>query len=1829
MKLAKKTLISIVVIMAFMSSMLLQTKSYATKTILPENEKHTYGIVELMTKNTPYMGYAINTPNDPNASFLWNIVRYKPKTSSSRDYDDVNMYCLKAAVGFVNSNGIEEGTVKSAYYNVFFNMKTDRSDISKQNKVLASLVEPTSTTDSDNNTFNRYDALLALADMLYLPGESTEAEKKELIYQLMINAGSDPIYNRFVGLIGKSFDLPANVDFNDFIYDGDPTSYNLTNFALTDNEITAIQQAAIWYFTNYYKVDETVSGDDYRELTEHETKYDKLNQNNWLNYKLEKGDGYSSLANYAPNGLNPNEDAGQARTYQAELLYKYLISQAKEKAHEYANIGEKSGTPVRIDTEEIGSTVSGENRIVGPFHLTQATPTPYTIGFVVKNNGAPVSYQLVNETSIPVGKDFYISVPKNQCTSLTVDITINYNEKDMLLWASTTNNQEQPLLEVKNQAKTESKRLSLEVPEEKKFDLALRKYITEINGTSLNELSIPSRNPQINASSLNQDGNTTAEYKHRKDPVTVEKGNIVTYNLTIYNEGEKAGRATKVVDQLPTGLKFKEVVSGNFNRESYNETTNTLTLVRKSTNSDNLNPYTSGNDLSSETITIKCEVTQEPDTQNTKVLTNVAWISAAVDEDGKQIVKTGDDRDSLPSEHPTEDKDHLADYKGNTENDNNLSNSNKHYKGQQDDDDFEKLQVLPVAPKKFDLALRKYITEINGTSLNELGIPSRNPQINASSLNQDGNTTAEYKHRKDPVTVGKGNIVTYNLSIYNEGEKAGRATKVVDQLPTGLKFKEVVSGNFDRESYNETTNTLTLVRKSTNSDNLNPYTSGNDLSSETITIKCEVTQEPDTQNTKVLTNVAWISAAVDEDGKQIVKTGDDRDSLPSEHPTEDKDHLADYKGNTENDNNLSNSDKHYKGQQDDDDFEKLQLLPVAPKGFDLALRKYITEINGKTLNELSIPSRNPQVDTSKLNQDGNTTAEYKHRKDPVTIKQNDIVTYNLSIYNEGEKAGRATKVVDQLPTGLKFKEVVSGNFDRESYNETTNTLTLVRKSTNSNNLNPYTTGNDLSSETITIKCEVIEEPDKQNVKILTNVAWIAAAVDEDGKQIVNTGDDRDSLPSEHPTENKDNLADYKGNTANDNDLAKSNMHYKGEQDDDDFEKLKLLPEAFDLKLIKFITAINDNEQMVPNRINKIDVSKLNKVDEQGNMSTTTADYDLNKVPVPVKKGDIVTYTFRIYNEGTIDGYASEITEDIPEGLQFLGSLVGEDMKPITDEDELAAIDFNAANGWSYVEGDTTKIKTTALALHPIVNNVPDAVSHTENLIKAFGKNDGTKTEDDISYKEISVKFKVVSDEIGVAIKNEAAITEDSNKDGKPVDDRDSHTDDWKEHPNHEDDEDHDYIILQSFDLALRKFIVAVSNDTKIDNNEYLKNEDGSYKRAPSVDTSKLNTLNEKNELITTATYNHTKEPVVVEPNSIVVYMLRVYNEGEQNGYAAEIKDHLPSYLEFVEGEFNEQYGWEKSEDGKTVTTRYLENSLIRKAEESADGKIVLSYQEVPIMCKVKANAKSNEKITNIADITEYQNEQKQPVVDRDSQQNNVKVPTDKKLPTYKDDEKGLYVPGQQDDDDFEKIMVKTFDLALRKWVTQAIVIEDGKETVKQTGHDAWDDPESVVKVELNRKKLNQVTVKFKYSIRVYNQGEIAGYAKEVTDYVPDGLKFVAEDNPGWTEKANNIITTKLTENILLQPGEYTDVEVMLTWVNNENNMGVMNNVAEISADDNEYDVPDIDSTPNNKQKGEDDIDDAPVMLSITTGQVRIYFTLGFIVLLTSAGGIVLIKKFVL
>lgn len=1108
-------------------------------------------------------------------------------------------------------------------------------------------------------------------------------------------------------------------------------------------------------------------------------------------------------------------------------------------------------------------------------------------------------------------------------------------------------------------------------------------------------------------------------------------------------------------------------------------------------------------------------------------------------------------------------------------------------------------------------------------------------------------------------------------------------------------------------------------------------------------------------------------------------------------------------------------------------------LKVTPEQntFDLALRQYITKVNGIELSDTRVPNIN--TDILKLE----TTSSYKHRKDPVVIESGDIVTYKLTIYNEGQKSGRATKVINQLPEGLQFNKIVSGDFEKLNYDEISNRLELTRKEDNKKNLDGYNVNNQkLSSETIEIECKVITKADEEDEKILTNVAWISELFDAEDNITIsnNSNQDRDSEPSTMPDVKKDNMSNYKG-YENKADLTDSEYYYKGQQDDDDFEKLILIPKRFDLKLIKRIVEVNG--ESIEERIKKVDISKLNTINSEGKV-ITTGNYIVNKEPVSVKKGDIVKYTFRIYNEGNSDGYASELKESIPEGLEFIYSADVTNDTSLSDA-EKKAIEFNNSMLWEISNTDTN-MKITEVSSKYLSKE--SEIENNGNLIKAFGTNDGTKKENDISYKEMSIMLKVISDDVtGTLIRNEACISKCSDKDGQDIKDRDSTPEQWIKY---EDDEDYDSIKLQSFDLALRKFIIAVSKDEKIHESDYLKNANGSYIRAPQVDTSKLNTEDENKNTITTAIYNHLKTPVSVMRGDIVVYMLRIYNEGEIDGYANEIADYLPEYLQFVDGEFNKQYGWKVSEDGRTIKTNYLADSKISKATKNEQGTIVLNYKEIPIMCKISQNAKTNEVITNIAEITDYKDENKKYINDRDSQKANIKLPSEDKLPEYKSNENNTYISGQQDDDDFEKVVIKKFDLslrnfitqvndndittrtpkvkydkennhityehikepvevvandmitytiriynegevngyaskiandipqgleflpdndinktyrwkmidsegkettdttkavtittdylskeqgeirakkgnvlkenesiikyfntnkelseqnpsyadikitfrviesdtldktiinsaqisetedergnkvddedsrteiwndgadnqdkeyiklthfdlALRKCVTQAIIIENGKEIVTNTGHIPNDEVEEVVKVELNRKKLENVIVKFKYSIRVINEGDIAGYAKEITDYIPEGLKFVEEDNIGWTNKDNNIITTTILEDKLLQPGEYEDIEVLLTWINGKDNIGVKTNIAEISEYENNKNIKDIDSISGNKIAEEDDIDEAQVILSISTGQIRIYFILGFTILITIAIGIILIKNYVL
>ena len=75
----------------------------------------------------------------------------------------------------------------------------------------------------------------------------------------------------------------------------------------------------------------------------------------------------------------------------------------------------------------------------------------------------------------------------------------------------------------------------------------------------------------------------------------------------------------------------------------------------------------------------------------------------------------------------------------------------------------------------------------------------------------------------------------------------------------------------------------------------------------------------------------------------------------------------------------------------------------------------------------------------------------------------------------------------------------------------------------------------------------------------------------------------------------------------------------------------------------------------------------------------------------------------------------------------------------------------------------------------------------------------------------------------------------------------------------------------------------------------------------------------------------------------------------------------------------------------------------------------------------------------------------------------------------------------------------------------------------------------------------------------------------------------------------------------------------------------MVNTAEIEKDHNDFGIPDRDSTPGNNVPGEDDIDDAPVMITIKTGTtgIAIYTSIALgALLIISVGGVVIKKKVV-
>ncbi len=866
---------------------------------------------------------------------------------------------------------------------------------------------------------------------------------------------------------------------------------------------------------------------------------------------------------------------------------------------------------------------------------------------------------------------------------------------------------------------------------------------------------------------------------------------------------------------------------------------------------------------------------------------------------------------------------------------------------------------------------------------------------------------------------------------------------------------------------------------------------------------------------------------------------------------------------------------------------------VAKREFDLSLRKFISEVNGKEIN------REPTVDVSNLNKniDGAkvTTATYNHNKKPVAVKPGDIVTYTIRVYNEGELDGYVGEITDYLPAELEFINDVE-NYPAEtdfnagygwkidaSNNRVIKTNKLAYSSEaadrdqNASNLIKAYNGTTLDYKEVKVKCRV--KNSTESLKKITNLAQITQETDSKGGAVT----DRDSVPNGNFTLPSDtDLPTYK-----DDEINSEKQYIPGQEDDDDFEKVII--QEFDLALRKFISGKNGTTLI--GREPSVDVTNL------ANGTATTATYNHPKKAVDMARGDVVEYTIRVYNEGSIDGYANKIVDKLPAELEFL------------PENET-----NIQYGWQVSEDGRT-VTTDYLSEARGGIPVSTATTSNQNLIKAF---DGTT----LSYKDVKIVCKVKDTaEFGKKLTNLAEITEAKDSEGNDVIDRDSETNNMQvpsdeELPNYkddeinneyvpgqEDDDDFEKVRVVYFDLALRKFITAVDDQEVTTRVPQLSiGEDGNIK------------------------YDHTKDPVEVENGDVVTYTIRIYNEGLIDGYATEVKDDIPDGLKFLpDNPINREYRWQESEDGQSVTTDYLS-----KAQEENDGDNLIKaydpekgltesnpdYRDVKIAFQVTEPNTSDRILVNTAEIADDSDSSGDPIDDIDSTPDNNNE------------------WNEEDDLDKEFVKVKYFDLALKKWVSKAIIIDaDGTQTVQETGHTGDEDPEPPAKVDLGRRDINKVTVKFEFQIKITNEGEIAGYAKEITDYIPEGLRFVQEDNPDWYTReplnGRERVATKLLENTLLQPGESATVSILLTWINGQDNMGLKTNIAEISQDYNDSNTPDIDSVPDNFKEDEDDIDDAPVMLTVALGDAKLYIGIAALVVIALGGGVFIIKKYVI
>lgn len=334
-----------------------------------------------------------------------------------------------------------------------------------------------------------------------------------------------------------------------------------------------------------------------------------------------------------------------------------------------------------------------------------------------------------------------------------------------------------------------------------------------------------------------------------------------------------------------------------------------------------------------------------------------------------------------------------------------------------------------------------------------------------------------------------------------------------------------------------------------------------------------------------------------------------------------------------------------------------------------------------------------------------------------------------------------------------------------------------------------------------------------------------------------------------------------------------------------------------------------------------------------------------------------------------------------------------------------------------------------------------------------------------------------------------------------------------------------------------------------------------------VDTEKIiNTINAKTEVVieTPATEN---ESTVKTMNTNNMIKGVAWIDKNANGR----RDNTEALLKGV------QASLVNTETGERVETQITNNKGEYEFTNIPDGKYSVEFNYN----------------TKVLSVTEYKREEVENDLDSDAintTQNNETVAKTKVI-KLKD--------GQTENANAGFVINKNFDMSVNKGITK-ITVNDNVKTEKYDFNAV-----NTAKVEIDGKNIKGSLVLVEYEIAITNNGEVAGYAKAISDKIPEGMKFSSELNKDWYEKDGKIYSIALA-NKCLQPGETAIVKLILTKEMNDDKVIALVNNATLEETFNDYLIPD--------QKEDNNKTEATLIISLTTGIQQNYIWLIVIVI---------------